>query len=62
MVFDDSYVMWNDKDFPTYDWTDFYLVIIVYQLNFLQKWKQFSLSVLQLLPWHNYKNTGSIKI
>lgn len=24
MVIDDSYVTWNDDDFPTYDWTDFY--------------------------------------
>jgi len=24
MVFDDSYIRWNDDLFPTYDWTDFY--------------------------------------
>jgi hypothetical protein len=24
MVFDDSYIHWNDDDFPFYDWTDFY--------------------------------------
>ncbi len=24
MVFDDGYLNWNDNDFPTYDWTDFY--------------------------------------
>jgi hypothetical protein len=24
MVFDDSYLNWNDRDFPTYDWNEFY--------------------------------------